>query len=485
MQKRFSDHGWVPQDFVHDLGEDILVQIYDDGRPAGLSFNVQAKSTHDGRKVERKRGYVAYPIDSLNLRCWEGSNPVTIIVLWDMSSDRGWWVSADDVVKDLDARAPRWRTGTKEPTVRFPLENMTDDLGLRRLRFAVASHAFPTVARGRGIEIGIQLAFDKTPEGLSRLDRVNRAIKDGGAVRIDAANLKVFETSPWFDRLTGGFAPDWVELHPVVGDSPLPIRLTMEEPNGARAEVPYLELRRTQAGTERATFSNTHEAATTQVEVRVDRAAKELTFCYTPAQPRVRIADALDALRFRRAFLAGGTLRMTTLKDGRQTDIAVGRDDGPPLNPRWFDLAEKLCTIHQRTNTDLWIGPDWSLDAETANTIDWIHGVCTTGRFDRRNLLLRKDMERGPLTALLDGLRQTRADYYQEVHTPIEKRVDLLGASVSLGTMSSQVLIGVRAMTKAIETSLATNPMDTLLFPVEVRAALFLEEYRNFLPSER
>ena len=43
-------HEWVTGDITPDLGEDILVRIYEDGISTGLSFYVQLKSTDDIKK---------------------------------------------------------------------------------------------------------------------------------------------------------------------------------------------------------------------------------------------------------------------------------------------------------------------------------------------------------------------------------------------------------------------------------------------------
>ena len=42
---RFSEYGWVVNSRERDHGEDISIDIYDEGRSVGLSFLAQLKST--------------------------------------------------------------------------------------------------------------------------------------------------------------------------------------------------------------------------------------------------------------------------------------------------------------------------------------------------------------------------------------------------------------------------------------------------------
>lgn len=52
LKERLAALGWPANRLGRDLGEDLLVQVYDQGESSGLSFYVQLKSVRD---AERRR----------------------------------------------------------------------------------------------------------------------------------------------------------------------------------------------------------------------------------------------------------------------------------------------------------------------------------------------------------------------------------------------------------------------------------------------
>jgi hypothetical protein len=61
FEEFLEQHQWITNDVVPDLGEDILVRIYDKGISTGLSFYVQLKSTSNLKKHLPKSGAISYP----------------------------------------------------------------------------------------------------------------------------------------------------------------------------------------------------------------------------------------------------------------------------------------------------------------------------------------------------------------------------------------------------------------------------------------
>jgi hypothetical protein len=74
-------HNFITGDIKPDLGEDILVRIYDNGVSTGLSFYLQMKSTDNINKFILKTGDISYPLETKDLVHWR-AQAVTVLSLF-------------------------------------------------------------------------------------------------------------------------------------------------------------------------------------------------------------------------------------------------------------------------------------------------------------------------------------------------------------------------------------------------------------------
>ncbi|HRI72449.1 MAG TPA: DUF4365 domain-containing protein, partial [Polyangium sp.] len=89
--KRLAKLGWNALEPAKDLGEDYLVQIYDDGVSSGLSFYVQLKSIRDAEKHKGKRApnELRYSLEVKDIEHWEAQSPPVVLVVWDLDKQVG------------------------------------------------------------------------------------------------------------------------------------------------------------------------------------------------------------------------------------------------------------------------------------------------------------------------------------------------------------------------------------------------------------
>src|SRR5437762_13978689 len=82
VKARLAAHGWPADKLERDLGEDFIVQIYDEGRASGLDFYLQVKSTAAINVVAKKgASYAVYPIKVSDLEHWLViDRPVVLLV---------------------------------------------------------------------------------------------------------------------------------------------------------------------------------------------------------------------------------------------------------------------------------------------------------------------------------------------------------------------------------------------------------------------
>ena len=249
LQALLNAHGWPAERMVRDLGEDILVRICDNGSPSGLSFFAQVKSIRNLDARQAGKGMVKYRLGVHHLLQWETGYVPVLVVLWDVASARGCWVSVVDAIADLDSISLAWRSQVTV-TVHLPLANGTDNAGLELLRRRIADLCFPAIARGRACEIKASFVFPKTTEGQAALAAIEEHFRTGEAVRIDGAFIERLELPDWWTRIyppaSGRVAH--LQMGPPASAEPLRVKVEVFPDGGEPASVDYLVLRLVRAG---------------------------------------------------------------------------------------------------------------------------------------------------------------------------------------------------------------------------------------------
>jgi Domain of unknown function (DUF4365) len=97
-----------------------------------LSFQAQLKSISDVDRFVPKSstGTLAYRLKAADLKHWEVAAQLIVVVVWDVTTKSGVWLTVPDIIKQL---ANGWRE-QRTVTVTFPRANGTDDDSLLRLR---------------------------------------------------------------------------------------------------------------------------------------------------------------------------------------------------------------------------------------------------------------------------------------------------------------------------------------------------------------
>src|SRR4051812_20106180 len=73
FSERLLLYGSWLTDKIKDLGEDMLVRIYEERVWSGISFFVQLKSTQDVESLIVQDGFVSYPFKVKDLKHWSAS----------------------------------------------------------------------------------------------------------------------------------------------------------------------------------------------------------------------------------------------------------------------------------------------------------------------------------------------------------------------------------------------------------------------------
>ncbi|TKD07903.1 DUF4365 domain-containing protein [Polyangium fumosum] len=382
---RLTEVGWPRLEPRKDLGEDVLVQIYDEGVSTGLSFYVQVKGSRDveRRKGKRQAEVIKYPVEVKDLEHWEVQTPLVLLVVWDVGTQQGYWETVPRLVKTLDKKGKGWRK-KGEVTVEVPVAQRMDDVGVHHLRREVANYWVPLVA-GKG-PFRLTLSFPKTEQGMEMLRRFKHGLDRGERIVFEGEAIPGVITPEWHQRLYGD---DGVTQQLVIepkGRDELTPPVSVEIQSGAGiAVIPYVELLATTRGRKLLRLSNEHQEIPWQFVVSTDE-HDELTLKFTQKHFGRTVQEAKEATAFLLAASSpGGRIR---IRDFRSKEIIFQREI--PTIRGFYDVAKERQSILDKLSfIEPWIekfGPlnlrDGVRDAD-AKAIGFLYDIRRDGKTRR------------------------------------------------------------------------------------------------------
>lgn len=452
ISTRFKKCNWPNGRVEPDLGEDLLIRIYEGGHSTGLTFLAQVKSTDDLGKYTLKNGDISYPVEVKDLLHWEVSTTPVFLFVWDVTREAGHWISVPDAISALDKDNPGWRGQSTrrsklKVSVHVPAANTTDDQGLVILRLFVLQHCERQLESWYLKDFSIQ--FPDTPEGEAHRQEYLRSQASGETVEFPGRYVKVSERDA---RVLGPVNswPSTVRMGSQPSTEIRPVKLEVREPDGTVHTVPFLEMRAVKMGTEWTTFSNGHNETPFSPERKATPFRFDMVMGQGQDHYHVNLStegscptagELRAALPFMNAFLRGGQFRWTLLSNPHQHERQW--HDFPASNhgfsPLFQTLIEALCLIEEKKGCAFTV-PDWHISQQDADAIQHILGAISTQRVDSsreqvnlqlaKGKHLRQNEER--VRAMLDRWR--RSGGYCEFGEIVENDSrELLGVQVELG----------------------------------------------------
>jgi len=151
LQDRISEMGWTFAEPGTDLGEDMIINVYFKGIATGVSFYLQLKSISNKTKRQSK-SHIKYRFKIKDLLHWESFAIPVLLMVWNVDVRKGWWVFADNAVRNLDANRPNWRKNISSTTVELPISNNSDDEGFKKIKESIGRSVFPLIAQQKDIQ---------------------------------------------------------------------------------------------------------------------------------------------------------------------------------------------------------------------------------------------------------------------------------------------------------------------------------------------
>lgn len=393
LSDRFVEHGWLVNSLGRDLGEDVLVNIYDHGSFTGLTFLLQCKSTADSGKLfpKRDKSRLRYRLDVHDLLHWEVAAQLIVVMVWDVSKRTGWWETVPKIIADLDKTNGGWR-GKQSITASFPSKNTTEAPALGRLRHIVADHSLPVVAKGKPMLIRPTFRFPKTPEGQEKLAEFRRALDTGTPVTLDGRFISAFRMPSWYERIYGQIKPDSVAISPAAPEVALNVRLEVESPRGVDG-IP-LRLKLVRSGRIEHELSNEDDDTPIHLKIVISQVGDDdakVQAGLTNTLPHPSIYHTRDAARFLLRLRRASKVRVILPDTGTvlfQTGgwKATGQSEE---ELRWWErIADMLCVIQSRIHQYGTLSlANADLSRDDVEAIGKMYEICRSGRVNVRGEL--------------------------------------------------------------------------------------------------
>jgi hypothetical protein len=414
--------GWITSSVETDMGEDLLVRIYDNGETTGLSFFVQLKSSADAERLKRKKSpALAYRLKVKDLEHWEKQTTVVVLVVWDVEKREGWWRPIPEILKDLDKNNAGWRKKTTA-TVTVPLVNATDRPGWAMLRRTIANHAAPLVSSSTSNDFG--LVFQTTEAGLAALRQLERAVDFDETLTLEGKYAPKIRFPEWHRRLYGH--EPLVQLtrlekgKAAAANESILLRVEVDSPEG-HAEYPYVALLPVVHGRKRLVLTNQDQSL--PLIFSIEATDGEARFAFRRERLGRTVHEARDATVFLLAVASpGAIIRVSHLPTGNVIISSSTSDISARLNlhelRRLREILDKLCYIQQRVAHigAFRLEDDHGFLPDEVAAIDTVFDICRSGRNETTMAIafeLPPGFEDGPVptirrpgvTAELLGLR--------------------------------------------------------------------------------
>lgn len=430
-------HEFVTGDISPDLGEDILVRVYDKGVSTGLSFYTQLKSAENINDYLLESGDISYKFSVKDLEHWSNQAVTVFLVIWDIKQNRGWWIWINDAITYLQEHNSDWRKN-KTANVRLPSKNELDESGLSNIRHLLANLYYPVVSKEKDLTINARFIFPKTPEGKIKFEELEHHFAAGDAIEIDGKYIEHINFPDWWKRLYGEIETSGMRLTitPTRSKTPRPTKLEFISKTESET-VSYVELWTIKQGEEEATLSNDQQDIPIKISIILNKLSNENEIKISTNFSKLNGQKALQTLKIQRILSDGGTIKLTLLDTGQELGMSVPPRSFPIPEKGVIDFVQKINIIENAMGINLYFPTDGSFSKEDVLAANELISIIEKGNYQQSGMVFRADLRKAGIAKLLEGLIDGAPIYFQL--TAQESFVKIFSQKIELGPMLQKI----------------------------------------------
>jgi len=426
-------YGWVAYEEDPDLGEDFLIKIFRDQVPSGISFQIQLKSTKDINSLRMKDGRISYRLDVDDLEHWDVEWPPVMLVIWDISSKNGWYIFAEQAIKNLDENRPNWRN-QKTTTIYILYTNALDNKHLSQIDQNLTQKIAPIILKGKDLKFNVEFSFPKDKESQEKLQELQQFHRSGEPVELDDRYIKRLEIPDALKRLYGKSGkPAHIHIGPTGPQKMFTAQIEFSAPGVGIERLDYVEFYLLKGGQEEYTLSNKKQKIPYKIDLIVNRINHTQNFTLTINYSKLDAIEAYKALKIQRILSSRGTLTYRLLDRNLKSKLSFGGAQWPSPPEEFPEFIEFIYKIQTMTGEVLKLREGGKFSYEDYENAREMVSILETGTYKRSGLTANFGVGKASVKQILDVRSNIETLELKTIYE--ESFLDILDTHFSLGPM--------------------------------------------------
>lgn len=428
--KLLEKHGWVTTDVVPDLGEDLLVRVYDNGVFTGISCYVQLKSVQHIEALRLKSGDVSYAFEVDDLKHWEGHAVPVLLVVWEIDTERGCYFWIKDAASQLSSRNPSWRM-QKWVNVHFPNSHKFDEPALKKLRLELADYYHEIISKGKEFTVHAEFRFPIKGDGSEKLPEFQRFWDAGDSIELDSRFISKFELPDWWKRLYGHIEITELKIVPHENAESTQFQIRFHSKRSETVVLSNVELRMEKGGEKEATFTNKHQNVYYIIRLVINNETNRYHLSITFQFRSIDVYEVRDALTIMQFMSEGCRIIVRNVEIKEEFAVLVPEHSSTAPPSHIIDFIDKLCRIQDEMAMTFTLQEEGVFSSEDEDIVDQFIAIISTGRFEYSSSLLIQVAKPG-IEILVAILEQQNPLHISAIKDEVS--ITLLGKEVLLGS---------------------------------------------------
>ena len=479
FEELITSVGWVPNIIETDLGQDISVDIYNNGVSSGLSFQVQLKSSSNIKKYEIGGEILSFSFDTDDLKHWfQQINPV-YIVLWDTNLRQGWYISIDEAILGLDSTKSQW-SSQKTAKIHIPEDQLFDSSGLGEIRKVLTSKALPIFLKKAPLDFKFTLAFQNDDKSQSKHRELIEAFETGAPFELDRSYIQKIDMPDWWVRLMGVDSLNashikWVPTLPVALP---PVKIEFSSPGVGAITVDYVELKVIQKGTKQAIISNENQLIPYKFWFKFAWGQKDGSTNFSINLAGLDAVEAKKAIDFIRLLAFGGEMRIRRIDTNESQGLILQPNPSLMPNERQIKFINNISRIQTTTGIMIFLPKEVLFTNIDFDNSEKIISILSTGTHRINKASVKFNLIKKDISVISKSYKP--AEYYELISEDFEYSLDILSTSIPLGNMKRTIKgkcnIPLQAFKYWLKTAKSKDLYEVELIDVEI-----IEVYKNYM----